>query len=103
MPGRPSGRTVTAAAGQEAAEGVDMSVVVDLHDLQRPDGSPSATFSDKDLPAGCVGRYCYHVGSGGELVILIDERGESRVDRVYSPSAWITARGDVWRKGKLLD
>jgi len=80
-----------------------MSVKVDLHDLQRMDGEPSAAFNDTDLPSGSTGKYCYHVGSGGQLIILIDERGESRVDRVFSPTAWVSVRGDVWRKGKLLD
>jgi hypothetical protein len=70
-----------------------MSVEVDLN------GSPGTTFSDSDLPSG---QYCFHVGAGGELIILVEEHGESRVDRVYSPSAWQCARGDVWRKGVLL-
>jgi hypothetical protein len=42
------------------------------------------------------------VAAGGSLVILVDERGESRVDRVFSPTAWRSAKGDVWRKGMLL-
>jgi hypothetical protein len=70
-----------------------MSVDVDLN------GSGGTTFSDADLPAGS---YRFHVGAGGELIILVEERGESRIDRVYSPSAWQCARGDVWRKGVLL-
>ncbi|WP_448624076.1 hypothetical protein [Geodermatophilus sp. URMC 64] len=74
-----------------------MSVDVDLNGLPNPGGS--TTFSDADLPAGT---YCFHVGAGGQLIILVDERGESRVDRVYSPSAWHSVRGDVWRKGLLL-
>jgi hypothetical protein len=57
------------------------------------------TFADGELPAG---RYCFHVGAGGGLVILVEERGESRVDRVYSPAAWRCVSGDVWRKGLLL-
>ncbi len=61
--------------------------------------SRTATFPDSDLPAG---RYCFHVGSGGELIVLVEERGESRVDRVYGPTAWQCAHGDVWRKGSLL-
>jgi hypothetical protein len=36
------------------------------------------------------------------LIILVEDHGESQVDRVYSPSAWQCARGDVWRKGVLL-
>jgi hypothetical protein len=62
-------------------------------------GSGTTTFSDADLPAG---RYCYHVGAGGELILLVEEQGESRVDRVYGPTACQCARGDVWRKGVLL-
>ena len=62
-------------------------------------GSGTTTFSDADLPAG---RYCYHVGAGGELILLVEEHGESRVDRVYGPTAWQCARGEVWRKGVLL-
>jgi hypothetical protein len=62
-------------------------------------GSGTTTFSDADLPAG---RYCYHVGPGGELILQVEEQGESRVDRVYGPTAWQCARGDVWRKGVLL-
>jgi hypothetical protein len=78
-----------------------MSVDVDLNG-QPGDGAGPTTFSDADLPAGSGGNYCFHVGAGGELIILVDEHGESRVDRVYSPSAWRTVRGDVWRKGLLL-
>ena len=70
-----------------------MSVEIELN------GSDPTTFSDADLP---VGRYCYHVGAGGELILLVEERGESQVDRVYGPTAWQCARGDVWRKGLLL-
>ena len=70
-----------------------MSVEIDLN------GSGTTEFSDADLPAG---RYCFHVGSGGELILLVEEHGESRVDRVYSSTAWQCARGDVWRKGALL-
>jgi hypothetical protein len=70
-----------------------MSVEIDLN------GSGGTTFSDADLPTGS---YCFHVGAGGELIILVEDRGESHVDRVYSPSAWQCARGDVWRKGVLL-
>jgi len=70
-----------------------MSVEIDLN------GSGTSEFADADLPAG---RYCYHVGAGGELILLVEEHGESRVDRVYGPTAWQCARGDVWRKGALL-
>jgi hypothetical protein len=59
----------------------------------------NTTFADTELPAG---RYCFHVGAGGQLVILVEERGESQVDCVYSPAAWRSVRGDVWRKGALL-
>jgi hypothetical protein len=62
-------------------------------------GSGTTTFSDADLPAG---RYCNHGGAGGELILRVEEPGESRDDRVYSPTAWQCARGDVWRKGVLL-
>jgi hypothetical protein len=79
-----------------------MSVDVDLMGQPAPDGCGRTTFSDADLPAGTGSTYCYHVGAGGELIILIDERGEGRVDRVYSPSAWRSVRGNVWRKGLLL-
>jgi hypothetical protein len=77
-----------------------MSVDVDLNG--QPDDSGTTTFSDADLPAGSGSRYCFHVGAGGELIIVVDQRGESRVDLVYSPSAWRSVRGDVWRKGLLL-
>jgi hypothetical protein len=71
-----------------------MSVEVDLN------SSPgTTTFADADLPAG---RYCFHVGAGGALILLAEEQGESRVDRVFSPTAWQSVRGDVWRKGALL-
>lgn len=78
-----------------------MSVRVDLQPT--PDGEPGqdVAFDDGALPvSGAV--YCYHVGSGGQLIILVDEHGESRVERVYSPSAWRCVQGDVWRKGMLL-
>jgi hypothetical protein len=65
------------------------------------DGDPSAEFLDSTLPAGS-GVYCYQVGAGGELILLVDEHGESRIDRVYGPTAWKCVRGDVWRKGSLL-
>ena len=79
-----------------------MSVAVYLRGQTGPDGEPGATFEDADLPRGGTGRYCYHVGSGGALIILVEQRGESEVNRVYSPSAWQSVRGDVWRKGILL-
>jgi hypothetical protein len=74
-----------------------MSVEVDLGG--DPDALRSVTFADAELP---IGRYCFSVGAGGTLIILVDERGESRIDRVYSPAAWHGVRGDVWRKGMLL-
>jgi hypothetical protein len=77
-----------------------MSVQVELH--ERLGADTVEVFDDADLVAGNGGTYCYHVGAGGSLVILVDERGESRVDRVFSPTAWRSARGDVWRKGMLL-
>ena len=77
-----------------------MSVEVELH--HRPEADAVETFSDADLMAGSGGTYCYHVGAGGSLVILVDEHGESRVDRVFSPTAWRSVLGDVWRKGLLL-
>jgi hypothetical protein len=61
--------------------------------------SRTASFADAELPAG---RYCYHVAAGGALVVLVEERGESRVELVYGPTAWQCASGDVWRKGALL-
>jgi hypothetical protein len=76
-----------------------MSVHVDMH--QRLEADTVEVFDDADLPADS-GIYCYHVGSGGSLVILVDAHGESRVERVFSPSAWRSAHGDVWRKGLLL-
>ena len=76
-----------------------MTIHLDLHVPAGTDET-SATFEDRELPAGAV--YCYHVGAGGELIVLVDEHGESRVERVYSPSAWRCVRGDVWRKGVLL-
>ena len=78
-----------------------MSVRVDMHPT--PDGEDGQTggFDDGAL-AESGAQYCYHVGSGGQLIILVDEQGESRVERVYSPSAWRCVEGDVWRKGMLL-
>jgi hypothetical protein len=77
-----------------------MSVHVELH--HRPDADTVEMFDDADLPTATGGIYCYHLAAGGSLVILVDERGESRVDRVFSPTAWRSAKGDVWRKGMLL-
>ena len=77
-----------------------MSVQVDMH--QRLEADTIEVFDDANLPPGSGGIYCYHVGSGGSLVILVDEHGESRVERVFSPTAWRSAHGDVWRKGLLL-
>ena len=77
-----------------------MSVHVELH--HKPDADTVEVFDDADLPRDTGGIYCYHVAAGGALVILIDESGESRVDRIFSPTAWRSARGDVWRKGMLL-
>ena len=77
-----------------------MTVRVDLHQMDGDAGRPVA-FDDGALTESGA-QYCYHVGSGGQLIILIDEHGESRVERVYSPSAWRCVEGDVWRKGMLL-
>ena len=77
-----------------------MSVHVVLHG--EPEGGPGTRFDDADLPAERGGSYVYHVGSGGELIILVDERGESRVERVFGPTTWHSATGEVWRKGMLL-
>jgi hypothetical protein len=77
-----------------------MSVHVDMH--HRLEADTIEVFDDADLPADSGGVYCYHVGSGGSLVILVDEHGESRIERVFSPTAWRSAHGDVWRKGLLL-
>jgi hypothetical protein len=78
-----------------------MSVQVELHH-HSPDADTVEVFDDAALPSETGGIYCYHVAAGGSLVILVDERGESRVDRVFSPTAWRSAKGDVWRKGMLL-
>jgi hypothetical protein len=78
-----------------------MSIRVDLHPTPDDEAGQAVTFDDGALPAS-GGVYCYHVGSGGQLIILIDEQGESRVERVYSPSSWRCVEGDVWRKGMLL-
>jgi hypothetical protein len=75
-----------------------VSVHVLLHG--EPDGG--IRFEDADLPAERGGVYGYHVGSGGELVVLVDERGESRVERVFGPTTWHSVTGEVWRKGMLL-
>ena len=75
-----------------------MSVHVELH--HSPDTDTVEVFDDADLASGGV--YCYHLAAGGSLVILVDDRGEGRVDRVFSPTAWRSAKGDVWRKGLLL-
>jgi hypothetical protein len=68
-----------------------------------PDADLTAEFLDSHLSAEGGGTYCYHVGAGGELILLIEVKGDSRVDRVYSATAWRCARGDVWRKGLLLN
>ena len=77
-----------------------MTVHVELH--HRADADAVEVFDDADLPTATDGTYCYHLAAGGSLVILVDERGERRVDRVFSPTAWRSAKGDVWRKGLLL-
>jgi hypothetical protein len=77
-----------------------MSVHVVLHG--GPEDGPGVRFDDADLPTERGGAYGYHVGSGGELIVLIDERGESRVERVFGPTTWHSVTGDVWRKGMLL-
>ena len=75
-----------------------MSVQVLLH------GGPEGglRFDEADLPAGSGGTYGYHVGAGGELIVLVEERGESRIERVFGPTTWHSVTGDVWRKGMLL-
>ena len=75
-----------------------MTVRVVLH------GGPEGglRFDEADLPAGSGGTYGYHVGSGGELIVLVDERGESRIQQVFGPTTWHSVTGDVWRKGMLL-
>ena len=78
-----------------------MSVEIDLHGRAGSDSDPKAAYDDAELPNPGA-RYCYHVGAGGQLILLVEERGDSRVERVYSPSAWHCVRGDVWRKGTLL-
>jgi hypothetical protein len=74
-----------------------MSVQVLLHG---PEGA--LAFDDADLPPGSGGAYGFHVGSGGELIVLVEERGESRIERVFGPTTWHSVTGDVWRKGMLL-
>lgn len=78
-----------------------MSVHVVLH------GGPEGglRFDESGLPAGTGGTggtYGYHVGSGGELIVLVEERGESRIQQVFGPTTWHSVTGDVWRKGMLL-
>ena len=74
-----------------------MSVRVVLHG-----GSEGGLrFDDADLPVGS-GAYAYHVGAGGQLVVLVEERGESSVVQVFGPTTWHSVTGDVWRKGMLL-
>ena len=77
-----------------------MSVHVVLHG--EPEGGPGLGFEDADLPPERGGTYGYHVGSGGELVVLADERGESRIERVFGPTTWHSVTGNVWRKGMML-
>lgn len=78
-----------------------MTVRVDLHPTPGGKAAQAVAYDDAALPvSGAL--YCYHVGSGGQLIILVDEHGESHVERVYSPSAWHCVEGDVWRKGMLL-
>jgi hypothetical protein len=79
-----------------------MSIEIDLHGRPGSDSDPKVAYDDADLPNAPTARYCYHVGSGGQLIVLVEERGDSRVERVYSPAAWHCVRGDVWRKGSLL-
>jgi hypothetical protein len=79
-----------------------MSIEIDLHGRAGSSSDPTVTYDDADLPNAPGARYCYHVGSGGELIVLVEERGDSRVERVYSPTAWHCVTGDVWRKGSLL-
>jgi len=77
-----------------------VSVHVLLHG--EPEGGPGVRFEDSDLPADRGGSYGYHVGSGGELIVLVDEHGESRIERVFGPATWHSVTGGVWRKGFLL-
>jgi hypothetical protein len=77
-----------------------MSVRVDLHPTPGGEAVQNVAFDDGGLHSGAA--FCYHVGSGGQLIILVDDHGEGRVERVYSPSAWRCVEGDVWRKGMLL-
>jgi hypothetical protein len=77
-----------------------MSVHVVLHG--EPGEGPGVRFEDADLPSERGGTYGYHVGSGGELIVLVDEHGESRVERVFGPTTWHSVTGVVWRKGMLL-
>ena len=74
-----------------------MGVHVLLHG--EPAEGPGVRFEDADLPTGSYG---YHVGSGGELIVLVDEHGESRIERVFGPTTWHSVTGAVWRKGMLL-
>ena len=77
-----------------------MSVRVELQSAAGDRSDPTDAFEDRDLDDGAA--YCYHVGSGGQLIILVDVRGEGRIHRVYGPSAWRCVEGDIWRKGMLL-
>lgn len=78
-----------------------MSVHVELQSAAGDRSDRADAFEDRDL-ADADAAYCYHVGSGGQLIILVDVRGEGRIHRVYGPSAWRCVEGDVWRKGMLL-
>ncbi len=95
---RAHGADVPTRVPVTAHYGRAMSVQVVLH------GGPEGglRFDEADLPAGSGGTYGYHVGSGGELIVLVDERGESRVQQVFGPTTWHSVTGDVWRKGMLL-
>jgi hypothetical protein len=77
-----------------------MSVHVELH--HSPGSDTVEIFDDAALTDDGGGTYCYHLAAGGSLVVLVDVRGESHVDRVFSPTAWRSAKGDVWRKGLML-
>jgi hypothetical protein len=78
-----------------------MSVQVELQPDAADGTVRSVAFDDEALTEPGAA-YCYHTGSGGQLVILVDVRGEGRIERVYGPAAWRCVEGDVWRKGMLL-
>ena len=70
-----------------------------VHVVLHGEPADNVRYEDADLPTGTYG---YHVGAGGELIVLVDEHGESHVDRVFGPTTWHSVTGEVWRKGMLL-